>query len=376
MKNYKNLIMKNNLSMSELCFNHECISGQYQNLVDATNIVSKTDIHGIITYANPKFLEISGYSEDELIGKSHNIIRDPDMSPKVFKEIWETIKSNKSWNGILTNKRKNGEIYTVDASIFPIVNSNDTIIEYIAIRHDLTELLCLNKKVAKLHKYNIEQETLAREKLDAGIVNDMSEDECHIVYHPSDILSGDFYSIYKLKNGSTFIYLFDGQGHGLVPALTVFAISSVMKQVINEVQTIEELINKLAPSIKNFLGEIEQLSYTMILLSPDKKSLCYASGGMYPFLVKKGDDVVKYKVNNTPFMNFSPMPKVTNVILNDWDSMMIYTDGITEHEYDFLNHLHPEELIVKEKSEIKNTMEEIYNHKFEDDVTCLSFNNI
>lgn len=368
--------MKKNLSMSELCLNHECISGQYQNLVDATNIVSKTDIHGTITYVNSKFIEISGYSEDELIGKSHNIIRDPDMSSKVFIEIWQTIKSNRSWSGVLTNKRKNGEIYTVNASIFPLTDKNNTIIEYIAIRHDLTELLCLNKKVQKLHRYNVEQETLAREKLEAGIVNDMSKDECHVVYHPSDILSGDFYSIYKLKNGSTFIYLFDGQGHGVVPALTVFAISSIMNQIIDEVQTIDELIKKLAPNIKNFLGEIEQLSYTMILLSPDKKNLCYASGGMYPFLVKKGDNVVKYKVNNTPFMNFSPMPKVTNVILDDWDSMMVFTDGLIEHEEELLNHLHPEELILKERSEIKNTMEDIYNHKFEDDVTCLSFSNV
>jgi len=375
-KNYKNQIMKKNLGMSKLCLNHKCISGQYQKLVDATNIVSKTDINGIITFANSKFIEMSGYSEDELIGKSHNIIRDSSMSPEVYEELWKTIKSNKSWSGVITNKRKNGEIYTVDASIFPLVDDDENIIEYIAIRHDITKLLYLNSKVDKLNKYKIEQENIALEKLEAGIVNNMSEDECQVAYHPSDVISGDFYSIYKLNNGSTFIYIFDGQGHGVAPALTVFAISSIMNQVIHEIQTITELIQKLAPNIKNFLGEIEQLSYTMILLSPDKKSLSYASGGMYPFLVKNGNNIIKYKVNNTPFMNFSPMPEVTTVELGEWDSLMIYTDGLIEHEDELLNHLNPEKLILQESSKIIQTLQEIYTHKFDDDVTCLNFNNI
>ena len=62
-------------------------------------IISRTDLKGIITYANETFAKISGYEVDELIGKPHNILRHPDMPKSVFKDLWDTIKTGKSWSG-------------------------------------------------------------------------------------------------------------------------------------------------------------------------------------------------------------------------------------------------------------------------------------
>ena len=321
---------------------------QYFDIVDATNIVSKTDIHGVITYANSKFLEISGYDEDELIGSHHNILRDPEMDSALFKDMWSTIKSKNSWHGIITNLRKDGSQYTVKSSIFPILNEKKEITEFIAIRHDISEIVTLNAKVEQLHNYNVQQENIAREKLEAGIINDMSKDECRVLYYPSDILSGDFYSIYKRDDGSIFIYLIDGQGHGVYPALTVFSISSMINQIIYDVDTLDELIEQLVPSVKNFLGEIEQLSYTMIMISSDKKKISYASAGMYPFLIKAGEDIIRAKANNTPFMNFSPAPDINYMDIGKWDSLMVYSDGLVEHENSEISKYLPKELIAKE----------------------------
>ena len=68
---------------------------QYRKTLDETAIVSKTDKHGIITFVNDKFCKISGYSEDELIGKPHNIVRHPDTPKSFFKNLWTTILSKK-----------------------------------------------------------------------------------------------------------------------------------------------------------------------------------------------------------------------------------------------------------------------------------------
>jgi len=350
------------------------IFNQYFDVVNSTNIVSKTDIDGVITYVNDKFIEISGYSEDELLGKAHNIIRDPKLDSNIFKELWSTIKSKQIWNGIITNQRKDGSRYTVNSSIFPILNEQKEITEYIAIRHDVTEILALNSQIEELHNYNVEQEHIAREKLEAGIINDMSKEECQVIYSPSDILSGDFYSIYKREDGSIFIYIMDGQGHGVSPALTVFAISSMMKQVVYDIQSLDELVNQLAPSIKNFLGEIEQLSYTMVMISSDKKKISYASAGMYPFLIKAGDDIIRAKANNTPFMNFSSTPHITYIDIGEWDSLLIYSDGLIEHEDREISHYSPQELITK-PSLIQKAIEEVSNNKFDDDITMLYLNN-
>jgi len=114
------------------------IMDDYQKIVDNTTIVSKTDVHGDITYVNDLFCEISGYAKDELLGKAHNVIRDPKNSKEIFKNMWTTIKKKKQiWKGVLKNKAKDGTIYTVDTSIMPIIANNGDIVEFIALRKEI-----------------------------------------------------------------------------------------------------------------------------------------------------------------------------------------------------------------------------------------------
>ncbi|MEF3191414.1 MAG: EAL domain-containing protein [Campylobacterales bacterium] len=114
---------------------------EYKVAVDASAIVSKTDPTGIITYVNDAFCAISGYSRHELIGKQHNIVHHPQMEKKVFDELWKTISSKKIWKGTIQNRRKDGTSYFVSSTIVPILDRRGDIIEYIAIRYDITELI-------------------------------------------------------------------------------------------------------------------------------------------------------------------------------------------------------------------------------------------
>lgn len=113
---------------------------QYKEAVDAGSIVSKTDIKGIITYVNNAFAELSGYGKEELVGKPHSLVRHPDMPTETFRELWETITAKKVWKGVIKNLKKDGGFYIVDATIVPITDYEGNISEYIAIRHDITEL--------------------------------------------------------------------------------------------------------------------------------------------------------------------------------------------------------------------------------------------
>jgi len=112
---------------------------EYRDTVDRSSIVSKTDKRGIITYVNDKFCEISGYTYDELVGKPHNLVRHPDMSKETFKELWETIQSGRVWEGNVKNRKRDGSAYWVHSIINPIRDLNGEIVEYIAIRQDVTE---------------------------------------------------------------------------------------------------------------------------------------------------------------------------------------------------------------------------------------------
>ena len=112
---------------------------QHKLAIDKTTILTKTDPAGNITYVNDLFCKISKYSEDEMIGKNHRIIKHPDMPSEVFEDMWKTISSNKTWNGIIKNRAKDGSTYIVESTIIPILDINDEIIEYIGIRHDITQ---------------------------------------------------------------------------------------------------------------------------------------------------------------------------------------------------------------------------------------------
>ena len=119
---------------------------EYKKAVDASAIVSKADLKGIITYVNDIFCELSGYKKEELIGKPHSIVRHPDMPKELFKELWKTIQSKKIFKGIIKNKAKNGEIYYVASTIVPILDNNAEIIEYLSLRYDITELVEAKEK--------------------------------------------------------------------------------------------------------------------------------------------------------------------------------------------------------------------------------------
>jgi diguanylate cyclase (GGDEF)-like protein/PAS domain S-box-containing protein len=126
----------------------------YQKAVDAANIVSSTDPSGKIITANQNFVDISGYSKNELIGSPHSIVRHPDMPKSVFKELWETIEKGEVWRGRVKNRVKNGGYYWTDAVISPIFDSQGKIKEYISIRRDITELIDQKNKLEHLANFD------------------------------------------------------------------------------------------------------------------------------------------------------------------------------------------------------------------------------
>ncbi len=100
-------------------------------------LVSVTDLKGRITYCNPAFIEVSGYSREELLGQPHNILRHPDMPAEAFRDMWATIESGRPWSGVVKNRRKNGDHYWVVAGATPMMDG-DRITGYLSVRHEPT----------------------------------------------------------------------------------------------------------------------------------------------------------------------------------------------------------------------------------------------
>ncbi|MDD2932476.1 MAG: methyl-accepting chemotaxis protein [Methylotenera sp.] len=107
-------------------------------LKDSIQIVSKTDLKGLITFINRDFIDVSGFDEDELLGKSHNIVRHPDMPPEAFADLWNTVNAGKPWIGIVKNRCKNGDHYWVEAIVSPM-QENGQVVGFISVRKKATQ---------------------------------------------------------------------------------------------------------------------------------------------------------------------------------------------------------------------------------------------
>lgn len=121
--------------------NHEYV------LPDDAVLVSKTDIRGTITYCNKEFCQVSGFTESELLGAAHNIVRHPDVPKRVFADCWQTIQAGDSWHGILKNRRKSGDYYWVNAHITPL-HEHGRLTGYLSLRYKPSA-----EMVAKAEKY-------------------------------------------------------------------------------------------------------------------------------------------------------------------------------------------------------------------------------
>ena len=96
-------------------------------------IISRTDLNGVLTHANEAFVELSGYTRDELIGQPHNILRHPEMPRAAFKDLWATVSAGKKWHGYVKNLCKDGSHYWVYATAVPNVRGGK-IVGYTSVR--------------------------------------------------------------------------------------------------------------------------------------------------------------------------------------------------------------------------------------------------
>jgi diguanylate cyclase (GGDEF)-like protein/PAS domain S-box-containing protein len=108
-------------------------------IIDAHVIISSTNIDGIITEVSEAFCKISGYSKEELIGRSHNLVRHPDMPSTLYEEMWTSLKKGISWYGEIKNISKKGVDYWVEAIIAPRYNEEYHLMGYTAIHHNITD---------------------------------------------------------------------------------------------------------------------------------------------------------------------------------------------------------------------------------------------
>lgn len=122
---------------------------EYKKAIDESAIVSKTDLNGVITYANDNLCNVCGYTREELIGHSHTIMRHEDMPTSFFEALWETVNGRQMFKGTIKNRKKDGSYFYIDSTIVPITDPFNEVTEYMAIGYEVTTLIDARENAQK-----------------------------------------------------------------------------------------------------------------------------------------------------------------------------------------------------------------------------------
>ncbi|MDD4505485.1 MAG: EAL domain-containing protein [Sulfurospirillaceae bacterium] len=229
---------------------------QYQDITNKSSIISKTDLKGNITFVNEKFCQISGYRPHELIGKPHNIVRHPDMPSSAFKNLWETIKDKKeTWQGVVKNRAKNGDSYYVKTTVQPILNSKGEIVEYISLRHDITEIMSDKKqlfdyleanRLAVLILVQIEDYDTLEKFYDRESVEKIEDSFGRVLLYLMPNIWG-FQKVYQLENG-------------------LYALAIDRRSCQASVEEIQKVIEALLVNVKEYSVKMESIEYDISVI--------------------------------------------------------------------------------------------------------------
>ena len=155
--------------------NNQPVTQQEYQYPDDATLMSTTDVNSHITYANDAFIEVSGFTSEDIIGQPHNIVRHPDMPPQAFKDMWATLQQGFPWTALVKNRRRNGDHYWVRANVVPIIRGGKTR-GYLSVRTkpsaaEITETQLLYDKInrGELNNRRLHKGLLIRTGLTRGL---------------------------------------------------------------------------------------------------------------------------------------------------------------------------------------------------------------
>jgi len=287
-----------------------------------------TDLQGVIEYVNPAFESISGYKQDEVLGKTPRIINSGKHDRVFYKNLWETITSGKSYRGTIINKKKNGELYWSDQSITPLKDNNGNITSFVSVLKDITEQRMLQEQELQLNT--------AREIQQFYYNPTISVPGFDIAGHsyPADMTGGDYFDFIPMPNGCISIVVGDVTGHGIGAALIMAEVRAYLRAFTKQDNDPATILTKLNSELFTDLQSEQFVTLILAQINCKDSSIIYASAGHVPaFLINhsgKIDCIMESTGLPLGFMKDYKIENSKSIKLTEGNIAVFFTDGIME----------------------------------------------
>jgi sigma-B regulation protein RsbU (phosphoserine phosphatase) len=312
--------------------------------MDEHALVSITDVQGNITYVNDKFCATSGFRPDELLGRTHRVIKSDLHSAGFYEHLWKTVAGGRTWHGEITNQAKDGSLYTVASTIVPWLNALGEPYQYVAIRTDITARKKAEQELALARERELSLGATIQQSLLFGKPPKNLEGVSVACFtEASNGVDGDFYSFTEINPSCFEVLTGDVMGKGVTAALIAAGIINtydktfitLMNQRLGKAApTPAEIINAVHAIITPELIRIESfVTLSLVRVNRLEKTVTWVNAGHTPTLLVRSDgqEVLELLGENLPMGITEAEVFAEHVTpFNVGDALLLYSDGISE----------------------------------------------
>jgi len=354
------------------------LSNAVEQTADSVVITNKK---GIIEYVNPAFVETTGYSFDESLGQTPQLLNSGKHDQTFYKKLWETILSGNTYKGTIINKKKNGELYWSQQTITPMKDSDGKINNFVSVLKDITELMEKKEQEIRLKIAHELQERLYKTQISIP-----GFDIAGKTYSAVETC-GDYFDFIQMKDGSIGIVIGDVSGHGIGAAMIMVQTLASLRAIAKFETDLGVILTHLNQALVDNIDDTHYVTLILARLDPQQRILQYVSAGHIPaYLIKSSgekDEILESTDIPLGIIKDYTYHKSDTIKLTPGDILAFITDGIVEarlhNEDEFGDHRTLNVIKYYRQANAKQIIEKIYlatrsfvkNQKQEDDITSI-----
>lgn len=310
----------------------EEIVQRLSNAVEQTDdTVLITDLNGIIQYVNPAFEKTTGYTREEVLGKTPRILKSGAHNESHYQEMWKTILGGDVYRGTLTNRKKSGATYYAEQTVTPMKDSAGRITHFVSVVKDMTEVMRRQEQEIEMYMASLVQEKLYPQQPPCVDGFDIAG-----ATFPAEATCGDYYDFIDMPNDSLGIAIGDVSGHGLGPALVMAQTRAYLRSLSQTNGDLSAIFCRLNQAL---VADLEPHRFVTLLFAQidmNSRRLIYANAGHTPGLILDGSGEIKTVLESCGLpLGVLPDQEYDcrqQVVLEPGELAVLLTDGLAEAE--------------------------------------------